>query len=259
MKAAADAIIELARDRRFVGGTVGVLAVLHTWTQQLAYHPHVHCLVTAGGVSADGRGWHPARGAFLVPHKALAKLVRGKLRAALAAKRPDLIAPKAAWTKPWVIHIAHWGEGAEAVLRYLARYVFRTAITNARIVGLDERAVTFRYRHRKSARWQTLSLQGHEFMRRFLQHVLPARLHKVRYFGLWHPSKRHLASQARLLLELERIDACSPKPVAEPDPPANLDGGQQSPATDPVPRICPGCRNAHLVYIRRLPKNALGP
>ena len=120
MKAAADAIIELAHDRRFVGGTVGVLAVLHTWTQQLVYHPHVHCLVTGGGISDDGRDWHPARKAFLVPHIALAKLLRGKLKAVLANKRPDLITPAATWAKPWVVNINHWGQGHEAVLRYLA-------------------------------------------------------------------------------------------------------------------------------------------
>jgi len=255
MKAAADAIIELARDRRFVGGTVGVLAVLHTWTQQLDYHPHVHCLVTGGGVSADGRDWQEARGAFLVPQKALAKLVRGKLEAALAHKRPDLIAPRAAWTKPWVVHIGHWGEGAEAVLRYLARYVFRTAITNTRILGLDERSVTFRYKHRKSSRWQTCNLQGHEFMRRFLQHVLPAGLHKVRYSGLWHPSKRHLAAQARLLLELDR--PAVPEPSSKPAAPA--EAAAQSVADSPAPRICPCCGLGHLIHIRRLPKNPLGP
>jgi hypothetical protein len=90
MKAAADAIVELARDRRYVGATVGVLAVLHTWTQQLLHHPHVHCLVTGGGVSNDGDDWRPARKAFLVPVKALAKLVRGKLRAALQKKGSSL-------------------------------------------------------------------------------------------------------------------------------------------------------------------------
>jgi hypothetical protein len=100
MKAAADAIIELARDPRYVGGAVGVLAVLHTWTQQLLYHPHVHCLVTGGGVSDDGNHWQPARDAFLVPVKALAKLVRGKLRAAFEKRRPDLLLPEAAWSKP---------------------------------------------------------------------------------------------------------------------------------------------------------------
>jgi hypothetical protein len=100
-----------------VGGTAGVLAVLHTWTQQLVFHPHVHCLVTGGGVSQDGRLWHPARNHFLVPVRALAKLVRGKLKAAFAARRPDLILPAAAWAKPGVVHCTAWGEGEQAVLR----------------------------------------------------------------------------------------------------------------------------------------------
>src|SRR6516225_5047470 len=114
MKAAAEAIIDLARDRRFVGGTVGILAVLHTWTQQLLYHPHVHCLVTGGGISEDGRDWYPARDAFLLPYQALADRVRGKFRALLASKRPDLIAPyNPAWTTSWVVHIARWGQGAQ--------------------------------------------------------------------------------------------------------------------------------------------------
>ena len=203
MKVAAEAIIELARDRRHVGGTVGVLAVLHTWTQQLLYHPHVHCLVTGGGISDDGASWHPARNAFLVPVKALAKLVRGKLRAAFETYRPDLVLPEAAWSKPWVVHCTAWGEGEQAVLDYLARYVFRVAITNTRIVGVDDQTVTIRYKHRKSNRWRTSRIPGHEFMRRFLQHVLPKGLHKVRYFGLWHPSKREHVARARLLLLLE--------------------------------------------------------
>jgi hypothetical protein len=256
MKAAADAIIELARDRRFVGGTVGVLAVLHTWTQQLVYHPHVHCLVTGGGVSQDGRDWHPARQAFLVPHKALAKLVRGKLKALLAKKRPDLIAPGAAWTKPWVVHITHWGQGEDAVLRYLARYVFRVAISNSRIAALDQHTVTIKYKDRKSSRWRTCRMQGHEFMRRFLQHVLPKGLHKVRYSGLWHPSKRRHAAQARLLLELER----TAPPAADPGAPIDRNGTPCSAADAAEPRRCPQCARGRLVYIRRLtPKNALGP
>jgi Transposase zinc-binding domain/Putative transposase len=116
IKAAAEAVVELARDRRFVGGTVSVLAVLHTWTQQLLYHPHVHCLVTGGGVSADGRDWCPARKAFLIPPKALAKLVRGKLEALLRRRRPDLVLPRSAWRKPWIVHITSWGAGEQAVL-----------------------------------------------------------------------------------------------------------------------------------------------
>jgi hypothetical protein len=255
MKAAAEAIIELARDRRHVGGTVGVLAVLHTWTQQLTFHPHVHCLVTGGGVSDDGRDWYPARKDFLVPHKALAKLVRGKLKALLAKKRPDLIAPAAAWKKPWIVHIAPWGEGADAVLRYLARYVHRVAITNARILAFDADAVTIRYKERKSSRWRTCRLSGHEFMRRFLQHVLPKGLHKVRYFGLWHPSKRAKVAQVRLRLQLDQTNP----PAAKPVPPADLKAPGQN-KTVPQLRPCPHCHKGQLHCVGRLtPKNALGP
>ena len=259
IKASAEAIIELARDPRYVGATVGVLAVLHTWTQQLVYHPHVHCLVTGGGVSDDGRQWHPARNGFLVPFAALAKLVCGKLRAALSKRRPDLIFPEAAWSKRWVVHCTAWGEGDEAVLRYLARYVFRVAITNSRIVGLDEGGVTLRHKHRASNRWRTIRLSGHEFMRRFLQHVLPKGLHKIRYYGLWHPTRREHARQARLLLLLSRpassdLDAPSSDAAADALDPS----GDHTPCAEP--RICPHCKEGHLIHIGRLyPKQASGP
>src|SRR6516162_6797316 len=219
MKATAEAIIELARDRRHVGGTVGVMAVLHTWTQQLFYHPHVHCLVTGGGVSDDGLDWHPACDNFLVPTRPLAVLVRAKMRAALAKRRPDLVLPKAVWRKRWVIHCTTWCDGTEAVLRYLARYVFRVAITESRIVGLDDGGVTIRHRHRASGRWRKTCLHGHEFMRRFLQHVLPKGLHKVRYSGLWHPSRRDAAARARQFLALDR------SAMAPPDPPTGEPAG----------------------------------
>jgi len=134
MQASAAAIIERARDPRYVGGTV---AVLHTWTQQLHFHPHVHGLVSGGGISADGRTWHPARRMFLLPIKALATLVRGKFRALLRQKCPDLVIPDAVWHKRWVLHVSARGKGEQAVLDCLARDVFRVALTNARIVGLD--------------------------------------------------------------------------------------------------------------------------
>jgi hypothetical protein len=258
LTAAATAIIELARDRRFVGGTVGVLAVLHTWTQQLLYHPHVHCLITGGGVSPDGRSWCPARRAFLVPPKALAKLVRGKLQVLLRQRRPDLVLPPSVWRKPWIVHITSWDAGEPAVLDYLARYVFRVAITNARLVGLDAEAVTIRYKQRKSARWRTRRVAGEEFMRRFLQHVLPKGFHKVRYFGLWHPAHRALAARVRLRLALDQPHAPTTAPhgdAAEPDgnPVAGTGGSAQPPA-------CPQCQIGHLVLIRRLtPQNPMAP
>ena len=250
IKAAAAAIIELARDRRFVGGTVGVLAVLHSWTEQLHYHPHVHCLVTGGGVSADRGSWCPARNGFLVPPKALAKLVRGKLKALLRRRRPDLLLPAEAWRKPWIVHITSWGQGEPAVLDYLARYVFRVAITNARILDLDDDTVTIRSQRRKSARPRTSRIAGQEFVRRFLQHVLPKGFHKVRYFGLWHPANRDLAARVRLMLGLDQ-PAAPTGDAAEPI--AGAPASAQPPA-------CPHCRVGHLVLIGRLtPCYPMGP
>jgi hypothetical protein len=187
MRTSAAAIIELARDPRYACGTVGVLAALHNWTQQLNWHPHVHCLVSGGGISEDANTWHPARRKFLVPIKALAKLVRGKFRGLLRQKCPDLIIPDAVWRKRWILHVTAWGNGEQAVLDYVARYVFRVDLTNARIVGLDDETVTIQHKEPKTGRSRTCRLSGHEFMRRFLQHVLPRGFHKVRYFGLWHP------------------------------------------------------------------------
>jgi len=255
MKAAAEAIIDIARDTRFVGGTVGVLAVLHTWTQQLLYHPHVHCLVTGGGASADGRHWYPARKSFLAPAMALAKLVRGKLKALLANKRPDLKIPDVVWTKSWVVKITRWGEGEDAVLSYLARYVFRIAITNTRIIDFDHQAISFRWKHRASSRWRICRVGGLEFMRRFLQHVLPKSFHKVRYFGLWHHSYRPTANKVRLLLKLESTHS-QPQPIDHP--PAATDGIHVADLTPARP--CPRCGQAFLTFSYELsPTRAQGP
>jgi len=262
IKAAAEAIIELARDRRFVGGTVGVMAVLHTWTQKLHYHPHVHCLVTGGGVSTDRSSWFPARNGFLFPPKALAKLVRGKLRAMLGRRRPDLVLPRSAWRKPWITYISRWGAGEQAVLDYLARYVFRVAITNARLVTLDDQVVTIRYKQRTSSRWRACRIAGDDFLRRFLQHVLPKGFHKVRYFGLWHPAKRDLAARVRLMLLLDQPAAPATAAASQPEA-ASADADTSNPgSTEPPvePPVCPHCHIGHLLLIGRLtPRNPMGP
>ena len=209
-------------------------------------------------MSDDGCDWHPARSNFLVPPPPLAVLVRAKMRAALAKRRPDLVLPKAAWRKPWVIHCTTWGKGAEAVLHYLARYVFRVAITEGRIVGLDVDGVTIRHRHRASGRWHTTRLDGHEFMRRFLQHVLPKGLHKVRYSGLWHHSRRDHAARARQRLALD------PSHVAAPTQPAATRVATardcSTAAQSPPPRCCPYCNAGHLQHVRMLyPRQVRGP
>jgi uncharacterized Zn finger protein (UPF0148 family) len=257
MQASAAAIIELARDPRYVGGTVAVLAVLHTWTQQLTWHPHVHCLVSGGGISEDASTWHPARQNFLLPIKALAKLVRGKFRALLQRRCPDLVVPDVAWQVPWILHVTAWGNGEQAVLDYLARYVFRIALTNARIVGLDDETVTIQHKDRKTGHARTCRLSGEEFMRRFLQHVLPRGFHKVRYFGLWHPAQRHNAARVRQMLQLRAQLKLEPAQDPSVPPPEPIDA---EPVPPIEPMICPHCQQGRLIFIRRLsPQQAMGP
>lgn len=252
MKATSEAIIELARDPKYVGGTVGVLMVLHTWTQQLIYHPHVHCLVTGGGVRVKDETWHPARKNFLVPVKALSRLIRGKVMDALKKVRPDLCLPTSARTREWVVHATHWGQGEKAVLEYLARYAFRIAITNCRIITMDDDTVTFRYKQRKRNHWRACTVSGEEFMRRFLQHVLPKGFHKVRYGGLWHHSRRKLAERIRLLLKLEKPHDMHNLKQSEDD------AKKQKRPDDPIK--CPHCGKGHLILIRRIERlRAMGP
>jgi hypothetical protein len=260
MQACAAAIIELARDPRHVGGTVAVLSVLHTWTQQLNLHPHVHCLVSGGGICEDASTWHPARPKFLVPIKALAKLVCGKFRALLRRKCPDLVVPDAVWRTRWILHVTAWGNGEQAVLDYLARYVFRVALTNARIVGLDDQSVSIRHKERKIGRRRICRLSGEEFMRRFLQHVLPRGFHKVRYFGLSHPTQRNNAARVRQTLQLQ-----APQKVDPPPEPVLPSFEQLAVQTVPQvePRLCPHCHRGRLIFIRTVsrhtPRQAMAP
>jgi hypothetical protein len=178
-----------------LGGRVGILAVLHTWTNQLMYHPHVHLLVTGGGVQPDQQ-WISCKKNYLVPVKALSRRIRGQFAARLRRSHKQLyrqVNPKT-WSKDWVVHSLHYGQGEPVVLNYLARYVFRIALTNHRIIGMDQTHVTFRYKDRKGGRWRTARIEGQEFLRRYLQHVLPKGFHKVRYYGIWHPSHAHHVS-----------------------------------------------------------------
>jgi len=142
MKSAAAALLTLARDTRYVGGRLGCLAVLHTWTRALLYHPHVHLLVTAGGLSADGTAWvAPKYGSYLVPVRALSQIFRAKICAAL--NRAGLLdqVPPGIWSTPWVVHCQHAGHG-QKVLDYLGRYIFRVAIANSALERIQDGQVT---------------------------------------------------------------------------------------------------------------------
>ncbi|MCP4639095.1 MAG: transposase [bacterium] len=206
MKVSAQAVRELCAEKRHLGALPGILAVLHTWNGQLGYHPHLHMLITGGGITPDGEHWEPARENYLVPVKALSKKIATEFRDALRKQKPDLFAsiPARVWKREWVSFLKHYGHGNDAVLTYLSRYVFRIAISNSRIIGMDDTHVTFRYKDRGADTWRTMRLPGVEFLRRFLQHVLPRGFHKIRYYGLWHHSKRDLSSRAWLLLILEK-------------------------------------------------------
>jgi hypothetical protein len=206
MQVSAAAVKDLCGEKRHLGALPGMLSVLHTWNGRLDYHPHVHLLITGGGITADGQHWEPARGKFLVPVAVLSRKIAAQFRAALEATAPAVFAEVSAgvWQREWVSFCKHYGHGNDAVLTYLSRYVFRTAITNARILGMDQTHVTFRWKDRTADAWRTERLPGGEFLRRFLQHVLPRGFHKVRYYGLWHPSKRDQSNRAWLLLMLAK-------------------------------------------------------
>jgi hypothetical protein len=218
MRVATCAVKELCAKKRHLGGLPGILAVLHTCNGQLGLHPHVHMLITGGGITSDGKNWEPARGEYLVPVGVLSGKIAAKFRDALEKEKPDLFAniPAGVWRREWVSFIKHYGNGNEAVLNYLSRYVFRTAISNARILAVDDTHVTFRWKDSGAGTWRTMRLPGVEFLGRFLQHVLPRGFHRVRYYGLWHHSKRNLASRAWLLLMLQApTDAASPPKIAD--------------------------------------------
>lgn len=260
MRVAAEAVQELCAVRRHLGALPGILAVFHSWDGQLQYHPHTHMLITGGGISSDGQHWEGARGKFLVPVQVLSRKIAAKFRDALRREDPELWAtiPAAAWRREWVSFCKHYGRGNDAVLSYLSRYVFRTAISNARILSMDDTHVTFRWKNRNSGTWQTERIPGVEFLRRFLQHVLPRGFHRCRYYGLWHSSKRDLASQAWLLLILQNpIDKAASLTIAdllevrsqsgEDEDPQDPDGDQRTPC-------CVHCGSARTTLLLEAPR-----
>ena len=225
MRCAGAALQKLALDPQYLGGRLGALAVLHTWTRAMLYHPHVHLLVTGGGLSTDGKQWLAGKSpAFLMPEGALAVIFRAKLCAAL--KKAGLLGqvPRQVWQKKWVAHCKAAGQGQQ-VLNYLARYVFRVAISNSRLEQFENGQVTFRYRDNRSQQLRRETLTGEEFIRRFLQHTLPRGCAKVRYYGIWSPACRQQLEQARTMLLAQppanpARDAVPNSPPTEPSGPS---------------------------------------
>jgi hypothetical protein len=242
-KAAAETLTTIAADPRHLGAKIGFTAVLHTWGSALAHHPHIHCIVPGGGLSADGERWIPSKRGFFLPVRVLSRLFRrlfldrflqahdqlqyfGDLQplADPEALR-DYLAPLR--TIDWVVYAKRPFAGPEAVLTYLSRYTHRVAISNHRLICYDECTVTFQvkdYRKKHRVRYQPMTLSADEFIRRFLLHVLPSGFHRIRHYGLFaSPSRRDNLARIRELLhtQTEPTDKTT-EPAAPADQPCTF-------------------------------------
>jgi hypothetical protein len=260
-RSAAATLRDVAANPKRLGATVGVLMVLHTWGQNLHLHPHVHCIVTGGGLSCDRGGkidasprWLACRPGFLLPVRVLSRMFRGKflagLRTALQDGKlflPDRLAAlaepcgRAPWcaaldAQDWVVYAKRPFGGPAQVLKYLARYTHRVAISNSRLLELRAGRVTFRYKDYADAeRHKTMTLEADAFLRRFVQHVLPRSFVKIRHYGLLAKRQREIRLAAcRRLLLVTNVTAALPRMDAASIEPAQL-------------RCCPQCGGSRLV------------
>jgi hypothetical protein len=234
LREAAYALLDVGRDHKDLGAQLGLLAVLQTWTRDLRYHPHVHCVVPAGGLSSNRLRWvAPKRAGFFLPQAVLARRFRSRLHQALQA-HPELahLSPPAAWTRDWVVDVQPVGSG-EPALKYLAAYVYRTALSAERIVADDGQTITFTYQDRKDHHTHAVQLPAEQFLHRFLQHVLPQRLQRVRHFGFLSSAAKTRWERVLCLLDWS------------PPPPA--------PPTALPPPLCPRCHKP-MALIGLLPR-----
>lgn len=262
--AAAQSLIALAADPRHIGAKLGAMAVLHTWSQTLLYHPHIHMIVPGGGPSLDGARWAASRAGYLLPVQALSVLFRGKLLGALErglsngtiTTPPGLDARRAlrrAARKKWNVYSKPSFAGPEHVIRYLGRYTHRIAISNGRLLSHQDGQVTFRYTDRSRGQSATMTLPGDEFLRRFLLHVLPSGFVRIRYFGgLAHATRRRWLSQCRKLLSESGVPPLSPRPTV----PAETWQEKMLRLTGIDVTRCPHCGTGRLGIVERLEPQA---
>jgi len=252
-RTAAQTLLTIAADPKHLGARIGATAVLHSWGSTMTHHPHVHMIVPGGGISLDGTRWVRCKPGFLLPVGVLSRLFRRLFLAALAdahaAGRLAFFGEIEQWRrreafaahlaplkrKDWFVYAKPPFAGPEAVLAYLARYTHRVAIANSRLIALDERGVTFRYkdyRRNGQARYRTMTLSADEFIRRFLLHILPKGFHRIRHYGL-------LAS-AGCKANIARARELMATPMPGVDPPATHDTADLHTTTDHRPP-CPCC------------------
>ncbi len=256
-RASAETLLEIARDPTPLGAEIGFFTVLHTWNQKLQHHPHVHCVVPAGGLSPDRTRWIKTCYAFFLPVKVLSRVFRGKFVAALKRAFHDgklgfhgdltpLAQPKtfSSWLRPlfrqdWVVYSKRPFGGPQHVLRYLGRYTHRVAISNHRLVSFADEKVTFRWRdsaRKNEQRLMTLSLD--EFLRRFLLHLLPQGFVRIRHFGF-------LANRRRAVF----LPLCFQLLGSAPEPQAEQEASATNGSSDLW--LCPKCAGP-MVVVERL-------
>ena len=265
-RAAAETLSTIARDPKHLGAQIGFTAVLHTWGQTLLHHPHLHCVVPAGGLSADERCWIGAREHFFLPVRVLSRLFQAKYRAylrqayrdgelVLEGRLKDLALPSAwrAFLEPigkidWVVYAKAPFGSAEQVLKYLARYTHRVAISNRRLIALEDGQVAFHYKdYRRGRRERVMRLEAVEFMRRFLLHVLPKGFVRIRHYGFL--SNR---SRKEKLLLCRRLLGSVGQPDSDTEPANSTDAAS-------IEWVCPLCHTGRMLIVARLPRWGAGP
>jgi Putative transposase/Transposase zinc-binding domain len=268
LRCAAETVLEVAANPDRLGARTGVLAVLHTWGQALQFHPHVHCVVPGGGLSFDRTRWVGSRPDFFLPVQVLSRVFRGKflegLRAASADGRlrlpgrcGDEVATEferlvsTALRTDWVVYAKPPFGGPEVVLKYLARYTHRVAISDSRLLDFEDGEVSFRYKdYAHGNRKRVMKLSASEFVRRFLLHVLPAGFVRIRHYGIL--SNRHRHEDLALCREL--LDG-GPAAESEPEETVEVREGAESISAT---RVCPNCGAGRMIVIAEFPPIASG-
>lgn len=241
--ASAQALQELARNPRHLGAQLGLLGVLHTWSRTLIYHPHIHYLVPGGGLSPDQRQWIAARPGFFLPVKPLGARFRTVFKTRLQQQQPELFkeVPAKVWKRHWNVDSRPAGSGQNA-LRYLSRYVFKTATSNRTLQLLPDGKVRWPYRQSKTGRHTALDLQPLDFMGRFLQHVLPRSYARVRTFGWLHPAAKVRANRVRALLREKPLLTPAEQQAWTPPAPPDLSPPAVPTTTVGAAPLCPRCQ-----------------
>lgn len=260
-RAASQTLLELSRNPKRLGAQVGFTAVLHTWGQNLLFHPHLHCVVTGGGLSADGQSWVAARERYFLPVLVLGKLFRGKFLAEvkalwqagklnLSGSVSELAGADAfnrllsgLYRQSWVVYAKPPFAGAEHVFRYLGRYTHRVAISNRRLLDLKDDRVLFRYKdYADKNQWKSMSLEVDEFMRRFLMHVLPKGLVRIRHYGLLAAGNVNTKlARCMELLGAHGVSTIQSDPELDLTNPELESDCLTQPSDEPTGLICPTC------------------